>query len=247
MIRFSFFITMFILTACNNNKTEKQKEQPKSIIENISIDKRLENYFYDYEIEPSIIINNTKGDQTFIELGKHKINWIDTEDETRIKIDNDLFTLKDKVTLNNVWGSKDSIDFANNWDEIKLFESNERELIGIRMSFKPCTGLGCSVDYYLIYDVKTKTKNFFGQFRVDRKMALYHFDSDLSFVSKTYRDSANNSKIEFIYELFSIDKQGQFKERKNANGFTYQIKHSTFPYDSIRAETLEQNWIQRIK
>ncbi len=240
---------MFLLTSCNNSKTEKQTKQPKSKFETISIDKRLESYFYDYEIEPSIIINNIKGDQTIIELGKHKINWIDTEDETKIKIDNDLFTLKDKVTLNTVWGNKDSVDFANNWDEIKLFEYNERQIIGIRMSFKPCTGLGCSVDYYLIYDVKTKTKNFFGQFRVDRKMALYHFDDDLSFVSKTYRDSANNTQIEFIYELFSINERGQFKKRKNANGLTYEIKHTTFSDDddTIRTETLEQNWIQNIK
>lgn len=240
-------MTIFLTTSCNNSKTEKIIKQTQNETSQITVDDRLNNYFYNYEIEPSIIINNTEGNQTSIELGNHKIKWIDTEDETKIRIDNELFTLKDKITLNTIWGNKDSVDFANNWDEIKLFKYNQIELIGIRMSFKPCTGLGCGIDYFCIYDLKSKTKNFFGQYRIDRKMALYHFDNELSFVSKTYRESANDSRVEHFYKLFSMNETGQFSEKKNSNGLTYWIKRITFPDDTISREILEENWIQKIK
>jgi hypothetical protein len=247
MNRYLIIVTMFLSTSCNNSETETILKQTQRETPKISIHDRLSNYFYDYEIEPSIIVNNTEGNQTSIDLGNHKIKWLNTEEETKIKIDNDLFTLKDKVTLNTVWGSKDIVDFANNWDEIKLFKYDQTELIAIGMSFKPCTGLGCSVNYFLFYDPKSKTKNFFGQFRSDRKMALYHFGNEVSYVSTTYRDSANNSKVEFTYELFSMDEKGQFSKMKNSNGLTYQIKHITFPGDTLKSEILEQNWIHKIK
>jgi len=247
MIRFLILMTVFLTTSCHN-KTEKSIQQISNETSNISINDQLDTYFYDYEIKPLIIVNNTESKQTLINLGKHKIEWLDTTEETKIKIDDDLFTLKDKLTLNTVLGHKDSVDFANNWDEIKLFAYNRRELIGIRMSYNPCVGSGCSLDYFLIYDLKSKTKNFFGQFRIDRKMALYHFDNELSYVSKTYRESANDFKVEYIYELFSVDEKGQFNKKKNSNGLTYQIKYITFlDDDTIRKEILEQNWIQKIK
>ena len=247
MTRILVVISIFLVTACNNSKTEKGVIQARSIINKNSIKERLENYFYDYEIEPSIIINNTDGNQTYIELGKHKIRWLDTENETKIKIDNDLFTLKDKATLNTVWDNKDSIDFINNWDEIKLFKHSQREYIGIRMQFKPCTGLACSVDYFLIYDLTNKAKNFFGHFKGDRKMSLFSFNGNLSYVSRTYKDSERGFRIDFIYQLFTLNESGKFSETKNSNGVTYQIKHTTFPDDTIKSEILEQNWIQQIK
>jgi hypothetical protein len=194
--------------------------------------------------------NNTEGNQTDIQLANHKIKWFDKDDETKIKIDNDLFTLKDKVTLNNVSYGKVSVDFSNNWDEIKLFKHNNREYIGIRMSFTPCVGLGCSVDFFLIYDVKTKTKNFFGTFRTDRELELFNYGNDekIDFVAKTHNGSANGSTpIERIYELYSMDTNGQFKVQKDSSGLTYQIKHTFFPNDTTKADKLTEHWITKIK
>lgn len=185
---------------------------------------KVKNHFELRSIKPSIIINNTEGNQTDIQLGNHKIKWFNTDDETKIKIDNDIFTLKDKATLNIVHYGKDTVDFANNWDEIKLFKHNDREYIGIRMSFSPCTGLGCSVDYFLIYDVKTKSKNFFGTFRTDNELELFNFNNDckIDYLAKTYNGDAHGSTpIEFIYELYSMDTNGQFKMQKDNGGLTY--------------------------
>ena len=120
----------------------------------------LDNYFYKYEIEPQIIINNIDEKQKKISFLNHNIEWIDSESETKVRIDKNLISLIKEVTLNNVWGdNEDSVDFANNWDQIKYFKFDDKEIIGIRMSFYPCTELGCSVDYFLLYDVHNKTKN----------------------------------------------------------------------------------------
>lgn len=95
-------------------------------------------------------------------------------------------TLK-KVTLNNNWGrSVDSVNFANNIRQIKLYESDS--LLGFVLTNEPCTGLGCSVNYQLIYDLKTKSESYFGRFRTGFEFELYDFnhDSKIDFLSTTY-------------------------------------------------------------
>jgi uncharacterized heparinase superfamily protein len=96
MIRFLILMTVFLTSSCHN-KTESI-QQISNETSNTSINDQLDTYFYDYEIKPSIIVNNTESKQTLINLGKHKIKWLDTAEETKIEIDDDLFTLKDKLT-----------------------------------------------------------------------------------------------------------------------------------------------------
>jgi len=258
MNRILTILILTILVSCENKKPNSSTTQPSEKLVTkaemleieTNINDKLKRHFELYRIKPSIEINNTEGNQTDIQLANHKIKWFDKDDETKIKIDNDLFTLKDKVTLNIVHYGKDSVDFTNNWDEIKLFRNNDREYIGIRMSFSPCTGLGCSVDYFLIYDVKTKTKNFFGTFRTDNELELFNFSNDdkIDFVAKTFNGDAHGSTpIEFIYELYSMDTNGQFKEQKDKGGLTYQIKHTTFPNDTTKTDELWEHWIAKIK
>ncbi len=251
-------IILTISVSCDNKKTnsatiqqtEKQLTKAEFLVIETAILDKLKQHFEAHKIKPSVQINNTEGNQTDIQLANHKIKWFDKDDETKIKIDNDLFTLKDKVTLNNVSYGKVSVDFSNNWDEIKLFKHNNREYIGIRMSFAPCVGLGCSVDFFLIYDVKTKTKNFFGTFRTDRELELFNYGNDekIDFVAKTHNGSANGSTpIERIYELYSMDTNGQFKVQKDSSGLTYQIKHTSFPNDTTKTDKLTEHWITKIK
>jgi hypothetical protein len=251
-------IILTISVSCDNKKTnsatiqqtEKQLTKAEFLVIETAILDKLKQHFEAHKIKPSVQINNTEGNQTDIQLANHKIKWFDKDDETKIKIDNDLFTLKDKVTLNNVNYGKDSVDFSNNWDEIKLYKHNDREYIGIRMSFAPCVGLGCSVDFFLIYDVKTKTKNFFGTYRTDRELELFNYGNDdkIDFVAKTHNGSANGSTpIERIYELYSMDTNGQFKVQKDSSGLTYQIKHTFFPNDTTKTDKLTEHWITKIK
>lgn len=247
----TFFVSCF-------NRTSNLVTAPTSdtlvtnaeIMENANIFNRVKNNFELCSIKPLIEINNTDGNQTDIQIANHRIKWLDSEDETKMKIDNDIFTLKDKVTLNIVHYEKGTVDFVNNWDEIKLFKHNDREYIGVRMSFSPCTGLGCSVDYFLIYDVKTNAKNFFGTFRTDNELELFDFKNDekIDFVAKTYNGDAHGSTpIELIYELYSMDSNGEFKVQKDNGGLTYQIIHTTFPNDTKKTDKLTEHWITQIK
>ncbi len=258
--KFLIALLLTVSSSCNYNQPNpKQDEKTATELQGKSLNEtpvydRLKNHFDLYRITPSIIINNTQGNQTDIQLGNYKIKWINNEDETKIKIDNDLFTLKDKETLNVVNGivrnKKDAVDFANNWDEVRLYKYNEDEYIGIRMPSYPCVGLGCSVHYFLIYDTKTKTKNFFGTFRVDNELELFNFSNDdkIDYVSKTYNADIHNAEtIEIVYQLYSIDTDGKFREQKDENGLTYQIKHTTFPTQPAKFEELIENWVVDIK
>jgi hypothetical protein len=251
MNRLIALLLLTIFVSCNN-KTEKQTAHVKTSTRITPPFDRgnLDYYFAQFEIKPSIAVNNTEDTQTVIQLSKHKIKWLNTDDETKIKIDNDLFTLKDKATINIVWENKDSVDFANNWDEMKLYKFNDREIIGVRMSNHRCNGIGCSVDYFLVYDCQTKTKTFFGTFRNDNRLALYNFNNDekLDYLSKTFNgDAGGSTPMEFIYELYSMENNEHFVQQKNSNGQTYQIKQTTFPNDTTKTETFEQRWLTEIK
>lgn len=72
-------------------KTKKKLPQYK-----LCVEEKLKNYFYGREIVPSIIVNNTERDQTEIRLENNKIEWVHGDKEIKIKINDDLFTLKDK-------------------------------------------------------------------------------------------------------------------------------------------------------
>jgi hypothetical protein len=245
---YAFLLISLLFISCGNKPTPVQSVTPvKSAMPQRSADDLLTSYFSEHEIKPSLIVNNTDNHQKKIKLADHKITWMDTDDETRIRIDNDLFTLKGKVTLNDVWNSgKDSVDFVNTWDQIKLYKLATREIICIRMNYSPCTGLACSVNYYLIYDVINQTKNFFGTFRIDDEMNLYHFRNEdtIDYVAKTY-SGGEATPAECLYQLYTIDKNGQFKVQQNASGSPYQL--TTFPDDSTHPGRLEQNWITPIK
>jgi hypothetical protein len=261
MNRFFILLILALFISCKNDKTQNTSPVFKKILSAKSTEKinleqtiedRLKIHFELNRITPSIIINNTENNQTEIQLSNHKIKWLNTDNETKIRIDNDLFTLKDKVTLNKVREDNDSIDFANNWDEIKLYKHNDREYIGIRMSFVPCTGLACSVNYYLIYDIKTKTKSFFGTFRTDNELELFDFGNDdkIDYVSKTYIEQNDGVTEEIInfYELYSMEINGKFNLQVDSRNKPYFIKR-TFNAETDKEieEKFEQHWITNIK
>ncbi|HTJ13998.1 MAG TPA: hypothetical protein VL547_18300, partial [Dinghuibacter sp.] len=102
-----------VVLACLLQSCVSKKTVPAT-----SPEKMLTDYFYTYEIQPSVVVNNTEGNQTSIQIPPHLIKWFNTDDETKVMIDGDLFTLKDKVTLNKPWDTgNDSVDFVNNWDQ----------------------------------------------------------------------------------------------------------------------------------
>ncbi len=225
-----------------------------------NVEEKLKKYLSNREIKPSVVINNDYAGadaerEEVIKVSKHKVIWIYSYKETKIKINDDIFTLKDKSSLNKADGDgKIDSEIVNSWDEIKLFKRNNRELIGISMSRDFCTGLMCSVSFYLIYDLKTKSKTFFGKFRTDTELKLYDFKNNgsIDFLSTTNVSFSKTSGIEYshIYEIYALDDKGNFNLQSDSNQKPYFIKR-VFSSDSEEEKELdekfEQNWIEEIK
>lgn len=250
--RLTASLFLLILLGCTE-KAEHTQAGKNVQTKQKSINDSLANYLYNYEIEPQIIINNVDGKQTSVFFLNHNIEWLNSEEETKIRIDNDLISLRKEVTLNKVRGDNvDSVNFANSWDQIKYFKLNNHEIIGVRMFFYPCTGLGCSVDYFLLYDVQHKTRNFFGTFRTDRELKLYHLNgnSQTDYLSKTYEGGTDGvaEEIAIVYKLFSLAENGRFVLQKNDQDKPYYIKHILPVEDtSDNKEKLEVQWFEQIK
>lgn len=226
----------------------------------MSVEKKLKFYFRHTQIKPAIIFNNLyigrrEERKEEIKVLNHTVIWFHSFKETKVKINDELISLKNKKTLNAVWGeNKDKVDFANNWDQIKFFKFGDRELIGISMFNDPCTGIGCRVQMILIYDLKTKTANFFGTYRflLDREFGLYDFGNDgrLDFLSGTYKGEGEGIIDGFhnIYEIFTLKNSGLFQLKSNRNGKPYFIKrvYKEENYEEID-EKFEHDWIEEIK
>ncbi len=253
MNRFLKVLFFLILVSCNEKKSTSPvvkkpflKTKQEKIIDTTQYFEKLNNYFDLYKLTPSIVVNNIDNDNVLAEIGNHKIKWIDSDDETKIKIDDDLFSFKDELSFND----KSRIDFVNNWDQIQLYKFNGKEIIIIRMSFYPCNGLGCSADYFLFYDVSSKGKSYFETFRTNREIELFNFNNDdkIDYVSKTFKgDYHDATPIETIYELFSLEKDGKFKLQKDKKGLKYQIKITTFPEKLNKIDEYSEYWINNTK
>ena len=166
-----------------------------------------------------VVINNVEHTATMVSFLGHDFKWQKTETEMNISIDDDLIRCEKGVTLNNVWGNGvDSIHFANNWDQLKYYQYNDHEILVVRLLYTPCTGLGCSVNYFLVYDMKFKTKNFFGTFRTDMEINLYHFkvDREINYLSKTYVGGTDGvaREVTIEYNLYSLNPNGGIRQEK---------------------------------
>ncbi|RYE12698.1 MAG: hypothetical protein EOP45_22410 [Sphingobacteriaceae bacterium] len=254
------FLSIALATGgCKQQAAQAQKETVKYIRSNrTSIYDSLKIYFSSRAVEPKLIINNVDENQTEISFADHSIKWLSIEKETKIKIDNDLINLKNKLTLNKVaYDDVDEVDFVNSWSQIKYFVRNDsEEIVLIKMGFNPCTGMGCSVDYFLVYDLRRKVKNFFGTFRSDQEINLYWFDCHTSsqngyyYLSESYREELprKENQVSITYELFGLAKDGKFLLQKDAQGQPYYIKHTFAEEDTFDVkETMRTHWFEKIK
>jgi len=205
-------------------------------------------YLSSGEYKPRAIIYNSYDYPSKIRIDKHKIDWIKSEEGAKVRIDGKTIVLKGKSTINNIRDSiKDDVDFANDWEELRIYNYNEREIILIKMNFQPCSGTACSVHYFLLYDVTRKCENFFGSFYGNDDIRLYDFQNDdkVDFVAQTFIDrTSENGSITFIYELYSMNKNGRFEAMKNADGSNVRCVNTAFLNDSTGKDSFIQNWIK---
>ncbi len=230
-----------ILVSCTStpNKTVE-------LTKKVDYGKMIEEYLESKTIEPTVIFNNHELKE--IDLLEHKITWSDLEKGIEITVDGHKITTTDKVTSNAVWGpAVDSVNFANFLQQVKIYKYDS--LIGFVLTSNPCTGLGCGVNYQLIYDLKTRKQTYFGLFRTGFEFELYNFNSDgrPDYLSKTYngRNTQGIDTTEFV--LYSQIKNGNFEEFKTDKQERFWFKHtySEFKTD-LNNEGFEEKWIEKI-
>jgi len=220
-------------------------------------EKRIKRYLAKHEIKPIAMVTNDdpeyfeSGEEEFV-LGKNKIVWITNNREIDVKINGDRFSLKNKFSLNKLEKDEsrevDRVDFANQLSQAKLYKVHGRELIGIKMDNVPCTGIGCSAAFYLIYDLKTKRKSFFGTYKTPLvEIALYDFrrNGSIDFLSATYSGGSNGvaEEIHNIHHLYTMNNKGFFRLQK-----PYYFKRTFTADNYVEIDSrFRQNWIEEIR
>jgi hypothetical protein len=231
----TIFISCISATKKTNNATEK-----------VDYGQMIEEYLKTKAIEPTLVIENL--DKNELDLLKHKINWRELDKGIEITIDGQTITTSGKVTSNAVWDSGiDSVNFANYLQQVILYEPES--LIGFVLTYTPCTGLGCGVNYQIIYDLKTGKQTYFGRFRTGFEFQLYNFNSDdrPDYLSKTFygRNAQGIDTTEYV--LYSQTKNGDFEEFKTDKQERFWFKHIYTEFQTdLNNEGFEEKWIEKI-
>jgi hypothetical protein len=177
----------------------------------------------------------------------HKISWTQEKKGIKITIDGKTISTSDKVTLNAVWGSVDSVNFANTLDEVKLYESLSIMLLTFR--YTPCSGLACGVEYQLLYDLKNGQESYFGTFRSGFDATLYNFNGDKTpdFLSTTFYGRSEHMIDTTICVMYSQSEKGDFKEYKTNKHerFLFKLIEPLRETDSLK-QLFEEDWVEKV-
>ncbi|MBX3244044.1 MAG: hypothetical protein KF685_06265 [Acidobacteria bacterium] len=267
------FVSILFSISCIGQSVETVKVTDAATDCGSYIYERLDAYFTSNEITARQIINNThsgvrRSKTQKIRIGDHIVEWIDHigdkpgSDRSSIKINGHLITLNDKKSLNDADGqNKLDLKLIGKWDQIKLYQLYEQDIIAVTMSPWMCTGLMCGVGAQMFYDAKTKHATFFGAYRTNFEAKLYDFADGNSFtVATNFAGDPHGvtNPMVITYELHKLQPNGQFQIQKNDIGQNYFIRHTIFPDTEIeedkgkndngeRPGRLEQDWIRPIK
>ncbi|MFI2744600.1 hypothetical protein ACG2LH_17835 [Zhouia sp. PK063] len=239
IIKILKILTILIICISATNKNNYSTK-------NVDYGKLIEEYLKTKIIEPTFVIKNV--DKNEFDLLKHKISWLKLEKGLKIIIDGQMIKTTDKVTSNVVWSSGvDSVNFANYLQKVSLYESES--LIGFVLTNSPCTGLGCGVNYQIIYNLKTGKQTYFGRFRTGFEFQLYNFNSDdrPDYLSKTFhgRNAKGIDTTEYI--LYSQTKNGEFEVFETEEQKKFWFKHTyTEFHQNLDNEKFSENWIEKI-
>jgi len=214
--------------------------------EMIDYSQLIEEYLKTKIIEPTLVIENI--DKNKFDLLDHKISWIALEKGLKITIDGQSITTSNKVTSNVVWDTGvDSVNFANNIQQASLYE--QESLIGFVLTGSPCTGLGCGVNYQIIYDLKTGKQTYFGRFRTGFEFQIYNFNSDRKpdYLSKTFFGRNAQGIDTTLYVLYSQTENGNFEVFGTGEQKRFWFKHTYTEFQqNLDNENFEENWIEKI-
>lgn len=237
------FVLLLLIFGCSRT-TDHKADASIDNIETTEYIEQIEKYLQSKRIEPTLILNNN--DRTIIEFLDYKIRWQENDKGIDLTINGKTINTANKITLNNVWGAgNDSVKYANYVSQIKLYESEN--LIGFMLTYIPCTGLGCGVNYQVWYNTKTGNESFFGRFNTGFDLELYDFNNDnkVDYLSKTF-NGINAVLIDTtFYEMFSQTVDGRFVKFRNDKGESFWFKHIYSELDTI-PDKFEEKWVDQI-
>lgn len=197
----------------SNNEEEKKYNGILKSIENFKISP-TDSLEIGFDIKP---FEKFKFKDNQIEIFKKDSSNIDW-----IKINGNKILI-DKLKIINSRTDKGNEDmFCNNFRKLKLYKYQNETIIFMMFESSPCTGLGCSVTDYLIYNVTKKKINLFGSFR-SANLDFYQFpiNSELSFIATDYKGDFHEAPISFKSRIYSMKKDGSFKLLKDKKGNEY--------------------------
>lgn len=206
-----------VLLGCTDKKTIKNQDFNNDSISVFKNIEQFESNLEKHKINPTF---STSLDSISYFDKSLKINTFDNNENFKIEINNNKFEVKKLQSLNDVWNGKDSLHYTNQISQIKYYKDLNKMLI--LLDFDMCTGLGCGVNYQIIYDLKKQSIQPFGRFRTGDDMNIYKIGKENYYLSKTFHGRNAQLKDTIFYELFKIENSNQINKSKKIAEFTYQ-------------------------
>lgn len=231
-----------VSTETNNSdepiEISKQENEFNEFLESIKAFKiqPIDTLIIDYDIKQLEKIKIGKNIIQIFKKDSFNIDWI--------KINSNKLNVKNLKTINPRVDSKNEEMFCNSIQRIKLYNFNKYNIIFIEFTSHPCTGLGCSVSDYLIYDLKNNQVNLFGNFRTaDLDFYNFPFNKKLNYISTEYKGSFHGTTpIHYISRIYSLDNNGKFQLAKDLKNKEYYYEIITFPNDETKEFEYNRNW-----
>lgn len=236
MIKFFFFFTILSLTFSCNKKQDSHHISLNNIYNYVEQKAdSFEHELHNRVIDADYIINVT-GDT--VQFEGFIIKSLLKNNKLSILINKDTIKPYKYETLNDVWGGKDSVNYSNTIGQIKYYK--DYNLLMFQLYFYPCTGLGCGVNYQLIYNLETKNIFAFGRFRTGYDMELYGFNRGYPFyLSKSFNGRNIEERDTITYELFKLEKD------RVSNFVDAGVKNkAVFIYQNDTLENFKVDWLK---
>ena len=265
MARTQFILIIFLFFSCSE-KTNKNKSENRTIIkqtnsvqkkshEEISKISQQEKDFnifkksiQNFKIQPidSLEIKSENKPKDVFRIGKNIVQIFKNNNSNieYIKINSQKILTKNLKTINNRSNGEREKMFCNSLEMIKLYHYNDNEIIFLKFSYNPCTGLGCDVEDYLIYDVKNNQINFFGNFKTTN-LDFYNFpfNKNLNYISTEFQGDFNGAKaIHIISRVYSLNEKGNFVLYKDLKNRNYYYETIISLKDSTKEFRYNRNW-----
>jgi hypothetical protein len=239
---FTVLASLFLLISCIS-----AHHKSENVIERLDYAQVIETYLSTRIIRPTLVYNNDRRNE--FTLLNYNISWKELNSGIEITINDYSFSTTDKLTLNHVENvEKDSVNSANFLEQVKIYERDS--LIGFVLTVFPCTGLSCSYNYQIIYDLKTKKQSYFGRFRTGSEFDLYNFNSDgkIDYLSTITDGPSAEGEISKEFVLYSMSKSGGFEQFATKTQERFWFKHTYIEsYPNNKDERFENRWIEEIK